>query len=77
MKSKKKKIVEYDEIIQKHIDNKEIVKFIRNFKRLEDNLFGFIQLMSKNFLLIQVSSEFSLNGYAIVPKKKFESIRFN
>jgi len=73
----KDKIKEYDNVLQKHIDKKDFVKINRTFKDREENISGFIYLLSKDFLLLQVDNEFMLDGYAIIPKHKFDSIRCN
>jgi len=77
MKKKEKKITKYEETIQEHIIKKDFVKIILNFQNTEGGIFGYIQLQSKKFILLQVSNQFSLDGYVIMPKRKFEAIRCN
>ncbi|HEY5773146.1 MAG TPA: hypothetical protein VIS75_10975 [Chitinophagaceae bacterium] len=73
----KEKIKRYDILLQKYIDNKEFVKIYRTICKKEENLSGFILKMSKRFLLLQVSSDFILDGYAIIRTDDFDSIRCN
>lgn len=73
----KKEIKAYDIMLQKHIDKKDFVKINRVFKYYEDTLACFILAMSKNFLLLQIENEFSLNGYAIIRKDQFDTLRCN
>jgi hypothetical protein len=70
-----KKTKEYDNILQKYIDNKSFVKICRTIFENEVNLSGFILSISKDFLLIQVDNEFRLDGFAIIIKNDFDSIR--
>jgi hypothetical protein len=77
MTDRKDKIKEYNNLLQKHIDKKNFVKINRTFKDREENISGFILSLSKDFLLLQVDNEFMLDGYAIIPKHKFDSIRCN
>src|SRR5690349_5856063 len=77
MTKRNKKIKEYDIMLQKHIDKKDFVKINRTFKDREENISGFILSLSKNFLLLQVGYDFLLDGYAIIPKDQFDSIRCN
>lgn len=77
MKKKEKKIIKYEEIIQKHIIKKDFVKIILNFQNTESGIYGYIQLQSKKFVLLQANNEFSLDGYVIIPKRAFEAIRCN
>jgi hypothetical protein len=77
MTTRKKKIQDYDIMLQKHIEKKEFVKINRTFKDREENISGFILSLSKNFLLLQVGYDFMLDGYAIIPKDQFDSIRCN
>lgn len=68
---------QYDEFLQKCIDNREFVKIFRTICDNEENLSGFILKMSKGFLLLQLDYEFTLDGYAIIRKDGFDSIRCN
>jgi len=77
MSDKKDKIKNYDIMLQKHIDGKDFVKISRTFKGCEEKISGFILSMSRDFLLIQVDNEFSFNGYAIIRKDGFDSLRCN
>ena len=73
----KGKIKHYDIVLQRYIDKREYVKIYRTICNEEENLSGFILKMSKSFLLLQVSSDFMLDGYAIIRKDDFDSIRCN
>ncbi|MHA4812571.1 hypothetical protein ACX0G9_31045 [Flavitalea flava] len=64
----------YDVILQRHIDKKDYVQFVRTFNKREENISGFILSMSKDFLLIQMDLEFLLNGYSIIRKDGFDSL---
>lgn len=77
MKSNKQKIKDYDVLLQRYIDKKDFVKINRTFKGSEINISGFMLSHSKDFLLLQVDNEFFLDGYAIIPKQQFDSIRCN
>jgi len=66
---------EYDTVLQKYIDNRSFVKIFRTIFEKEENLFGFIIGMSEQFLFIQLSGEFNLDGFAIIRKDDFDSIR--
>ncbi|SOD11298.1 hypothetical protein [Pedobacter xixiisoli] len=74
---KEKKVAKYKETIQKHIDNKDFVKVICNLQDTESSIYGYIQLQSGEFILLQVHNEFSLNGYVILPLRYIETIRCN
>jgi len=73
--TKREKIKEYDLQLQKYIDNKSFLKIFRAVCGEEENLSGFILAMSKNFLLLQLDYDFMLDGYAIIRKDDFDSIR--
>ncbi|QEC44017.1 hypothetical protein [Pseudobacter ginsenosidimutans] len=77
MANRKQEIKEYDLMLQKHIDKKDFIKISRTFKDREENIAGFLLAISKDFLLLQIDNEFLLDGYAIIPKTKFDSIRCN
>jgi hypothetical protein len=77
MTNRKEEIKKYDNLLQKHIDRKDFVKIYRTFIDREENISGFILLLSKDFLLLHVDNEFMFDGYAIIPKHKFDSIRCN
>ncbi|MBX3044408.1 MAG: hypothetical protein KIT33_13135 [Candidatus Kapabacteria bacterium] len=74
---KKDKIERYDKMLQKHIDNKDCVKIYRTFQDTEKNISGFILSMTKDYLLVQLDYDFTLNGYSIIRKDQFESLRCN
>jgi hypothetical protein len=69
------KIKEYNSMLQKYIDNKSYVKIFRTVCGNEENLWGFILGMSKNFLFLQLDSEFSFDGYAVIRLDDFDNIR--
>ena len=67
----------FDILLQSHIDKKDFIKIKRTFNGKEENISGFILSMSKEFLLIQVDNELSFNGYTIIRKDQFDSLRCN
>ncbi len=71
----KDKIKSHDITLQKYIDKKELVKVYRTFKENDGNIRGFILKMTKDFLLVQIDNDFFLDGYAIIRKDQFDSIR--
>lgn len=68
-------IKEYNLLLQKYIDSKAYVQIFRTVNGQEENLSGFILGMSKRLLLIQLNSEFMLDGYAVIRLDDFDSIR--
>lgn len=74
---KKDKIKRFDNLLQKHIDNKDLVLINRTFQNKEVNIDGFILSMSKDFLLLQVVFDFKFDGYSIIRMDQFDSIRYN
>ena len=77
MKQQKEKIRKFDEKLKKHIKRKDLIKIYRTGTEGEANISGFILQMSRKFLLIQNEEEFHLNGYSIILKERFESIRLS
>ncbi len=75
MKTQQEKIKKFDKQLNKHIQKQDLVTIYRTETEEEANILGFILAMSKDFLLIQVEEEFYLNGYAIIRKDRFDSIR--
>jgi hypothetical protein len=75
MPKTKDKIKSYDITLQNYIDKKEFVKIYRTFKDNSENIRGFILKMTKDFLLVQLDNDFFLDGYAIIRKDQFDSIR--
>jgi len=73
----REKIKEYDLLLQKYIDNKSFLKINRTICGEEENLSGFLLTMSKNFLLLQLDHDFMLDGYGIIRKDDFDSIRLS
>jgi hypothetical protein len=73
--TKKDKIKEYDILLQKYIDKKSYVKIYRTIYNKEESLSGFILGMSKQFLFLQLDSDFMFDGYAIIRKDDFDYIR--
>jgi hypothetical protein len=65
----------YNRTLQKLIDKKNYVQFIRNFNKREEYISGFILSMSKDFLLIHLDLEFNFNGYAIIRKDGFDGLK--
>ncbi len=74
---KKDKIDTYNNWLQKHIDNKNVVKIFRTFRGNEINITGFILSMTKDFLLLQVINEFMIDGFSIIRRDQFEGSRCN
>ncbi|WP_276483476.1 hypothetical protein [Paraflavitalea pollutisoli] len=74
MKNDKKTIGAYELMMQKHSDRKDFVTLERSWG---DNLTGFILGISKDFLLLQIDRDFASDGYAVIPKHGFESLRCN
>ncbi len=77
MSNRKSAIKEYDNMLQRHIEKKHVVKLLRSFKKGEANIFGYLLNISKELLLMQVEYDFVVDGYAIMPKYAFDSLRFN
>ncbi len=75
--NRNEKIKKYDDMLQKCIDKKEYVKIFRIIFDTEENLSGFILKMSKDFLLLQLDYEFMFDGYVIIRKDDFDSLRCN
>lgn len=74
---KKDKIERYDNMLQKHIDDKDFVKIYRTFYDRETSISGFILYMTKDFLLLQETYDFMFDGYSIIRKDQFDSLRCN
>lgn len=77
MTKKQMTVEEYDKMLQKYIDKKAFVKIKRTVTEGEADISGFILQLTKDFLLIQKEEEFYLNGYGIIKKDHFDSIRSN
>jgi len=77
MANKLDKIKSYDLILQKHIDHKNFIKIYRTFKEKEENISGFILSRGKDFLLLQIDSDFIIDGYAIIRKDQFDSLQYS
>jgi hypothetical protein len=75
--SKKQKVKEYNEMLQKYSDNREFVKIFRTICDEEENLSGFILKITGDFMLLQLDREFMLDGYAIIKISDFDSVRCN
>lgn len=75
--TRQEKIKKYDVILKKYSDKKEFVKIFRTVCDKEENLSGFILSMSKQFLFVQDTHDFMLDGFAIIRKDDFDSIRCN
>jgi hypothetical protein len=71
------KIKSYGIMLQRHIDKKDFVKIIRTFKGREEDISGFMLMYSNDFILLQIDNELMRNGYAVIPKHQFDSIRCN
>jgi hypothetical protein len=68
---------EYNDMIKRHVDKKDFVKIKRTVTEGSADISGFILLMSKDFLMIQMEEEFYLNGYGIIRKDHFDALRCN
>jgi hypothetical protein len=77
MTDRKKAIKEYDKLLKTYIDNKDLIKVERSFKEERLPVSGFLLKVSKEFLLMQREADFRLDGYSIIPKPRFDSIRNN
>ncbi|MBS1507138.1 MAG: hypothetical protein JSS79_10880 [Bacteroidetes bacterium] len=78
MNSKEKMTIkEYDRMIKSHVNKRDFVKIERTVTEGSADISGFILRSSKDFLLIQKEEEFYLNGYAIIRKDHFDSVRCN
>ena len=73
--TKQEKIRKYDLKLQKYIDNKSFVKICRTICGEDENISGFILNMSEDFLLLQLTNDFMFDGFAIIRKDDFDSIR--
>jgi len=73
-KSKRKK---FNKRLRKGIKKKDFIKFYRTGTAGDANINGFVLQMSKDFLLIQHEEEFRLNGYSIIRRDRFDSIRIS
>jgi hypothetical protein len=73
----KREIKQFDNFLQKRLDKKDFVKIKMSFFGEEENLSGFILDQSTHFLLLQTVIDFRFDGYAIISKYDFESIRCN
>ena len=77
MKQQKDKIKKFDKKLKKHIKRKDFIKIYRTGKEGEANISGFILQMSTEFLLLQNEEELYLNGYSIILRERFDSIRLS
>jgi hypothetical protein len=75
MKQHTAAVKEYDATLLKHIGRKDIIKVFRKFRSGDSDMVGIPLDISDQFLLMQEEYDFSLDGYVIVPKDKFDSIR--
>jgi hypothetical protein len=72
----KGKIKQSDLSLRMYLDHKEYVKIFRTICGKEDNLSGFLLDISNEFLLLQLEGrDFMLNGYAVIKKDDYDSIR--
>ena len=75
MKKRIDEVKAYDIFLQKQIDKKNFAKIYRTFNEKEENVSGFILSMSKDFLLLQVVTDFMFDGYAIIRKDQFDYLQ--
>lgn len=77
MKKRKKAREEYDKLLKSYIENQEFIKVEREFEGEDSHVSGFMLNFSQSFIFMQKEEDFRLDGYAIVPKDRFDSIRNN
>jgi hypothetical protein len=77
MINRKKTIKKYDKLLKSYIGNKDFIRVEREFEEGELDVSGFLLNISKNFILMQKEEDFRLDGYYIIPKHRFDSIRNN
>lgn len=75
--NRKKAIKKYDKLLKSYVDNKDIIKIRREFGGEESSVLGFPLKIAKNFILMQREEDFRLDGYSILRKDQFDSIRNN
>lgn len=73
----KREVKLFDKLLKKHLDKKDFVKIRMSFFGEAEDLSCFILDQSTHFLLLQIVIDFRLDGYAIISKYDFESIRCN
>lgn len=72
-----KKVKKYNKFLQNLIKKEAVVKIEMSFFGDNEDQKCMILDMSEDFLLLQIVNNFSLDGYAIITKYDFESIRCN
>lgn len=75
--TEQEKILKYDLMLQKYIDNKSFIKIFRTVCDKEENISGFLLGMSKDFMFMQIDSDFMFDGYAIIRKDDFDNILYS
>lgn len=70
--AKDAKVDEYNEALEAHMEDGDIVQFQRFVTNGEAHLSGIILDMSDDFLLVQVEDNFRLDGYAIIRKDHYD-----
>ncbi|REC55217.1 hypothetical protein DRF62_07250 [Chryseobacterium piscium] len=75
MAGKKSSDKELKQTIQNHIDKTHYVKVFFSEECPEELTSGFILNVSENFLMIQESHNFTLDGIKIIPYNRIEGIR--
>jgi hypothetical protein len=75
--SSKKAIEKFDKMLNRHRDKKHILKFVREFNNVENNIYGYLLENSASFLLVHKMIDFALDGYQIIPSDCFDSVRHN
>lgn len=63
-------------MLNKYKINKSLIKFFRKFKKTTANIYGYLIENISPFLLIHQQEEFNLNGFSIIRKDQFDSIRY-
>ena len=62
-------------MLKKYMEKRSLVRIFRTVCGEEENIGGFIVGMSKHFLLLQLEDEFMLDGFAIIRRDDYDSIR--
>ncbi len=73
--TQEEKIEKYELMLQRYVRNKSFVKISQTIGETENDVSGFLIDISDDFLLIQNTLDFSLDGYVIIRQDDFDSIR--
>jgi len=75
--AKRQSIKQHQKMLKKYMEKQSPVKIYRTILGENQNLFGFILDMSSDFLLLHLIDDFAFDGYAIIRKFNYDSIRHN